>query len=665
MAPKRDLGCNGVSDGVTDPDSDYRGTWCAVLCMDRNVLSWMATVASFAAACDSVVITVAGPYIPEAVAAFSQHDNVRVVSLTLADTLSQQLGRHKAFVVVREPAIVSPDAFTRARKIIEDDVRVATVSFLSNDGDYLSTPHRNTPQLLVPSGMTEVTVTRSLRSEPLLEGAVPIPVPAGVVVAISATAVSSIGSVPGSAPTSEYAVLDLALRAVRRGLQNVLDPSTYVVRVPAPERQIEVLHDPVLRAAIHERYPYFPALYDHARGSQEEPLAGALALARSAIEGISVLVDGSVLGPFEMGTQVQILNLIQALSQHPAIRSVAVGIAGPIPAYAEPYIQSPKVKVVQARDGDFDVTERYDILHRPCQTDGDTPWNRWREIASRIVITVQDLIAYNNGAYFPNSDAWLHYRENFRTSMKCADGVVAISDDVSSLLRAERMPVSSENTRVIWNGTDHDLVTSSPMAPPDEILVHGMEASSFIFVLGTSYAHKNRDLAINAWRELRARGRQEKLILAGVVVPYGSTRNEEIRARLALAEEVRPDILILPDVRAEERLWLLSHASLVFYPTSAEGFGLVPFEAAQCGTPTLFVPFGPLGETLPDIPVAAEDWSPIAMAYAAEKLLGDPAVARSQIDAVKTAAKQFTWGLTADQAVAFYRDLLNRPAMGR
>ena len=73
---------------------------------------------------------------------------------------------------------------------------------------------------------------------------------------------------------------------------------------------------------------------------------------------------------------------------------------------------------------------------------------------------------------------------------------------------------------------------------------------------------------------------------------------------------------MIPDVSSAERNWLLKHAELVLYPTSAEGFGLVPHEAAAFGTPTVMVPFGPLGERLPDLPVAPQDWETKTLADA-------------------------------------------------
>ena len=118
------------------------------------------------------------------------------------------------------------------------------------------------------------------------------------------------------------------------------------------------------------------------------------------------------------------------------------------------------------------------------------------------------------------------------------------------------------------------------------------------------------------------------------------------------------DVYLLPDLPSAERNWLMRHADLVLYPSSAEGFGLVPYEAARFGTPTLFTRFGPLQELAPDIPVAAEDWSPDTLAAAADALLRDPAQARAQVDTCLAAGAKYTWAITADRLTDLYRHVM-------
>jgi glycosyltransferase involved in cell wall biosynthesis len=134
---------------------------------------------------------------------------------------------------------------------------------------------------------------------------------------------------------------------------------------------------------------------------------------------------------------------------------------------------------------------------------------------------------------------------------------------------------------------------------------------------------------------------------------------------LAINEASREDghlmVVSLPELPSEERNWLLRHASVVLYPTSAEGFGLVPFEAARFGTPTVFVGFGPLAELGGNPPVLAQDWSPAAIADAVEALLNDPALAFRQVQACLEAASHHSWSRAADDLTLAYRTTLDLP----
>ena len=152
-------------------------------------------------------------------------------------------------------------------------------------------------------------------------------------------------------------------------------------------------------------------------------------------------------------------------------------------------------------------------------------------------------------------------------------------------------------------------------------------------------------------------GHQLSLVLAGAHVPYGSSRMDEDAAW-------KPDlpVYVVPDVSSEERNWLLRHASVVLYPTSAEGFGLVPHEAAAFGTPTVFVPFGPLGQRFPDLPAAPRNWSVEELARATDALLRDPAVAQQQVEAVAQDTERYDWANTAAGVIDVYRAVLAKPA---
>jgi glycosyltransferase involved in cell wall biosynthesis len=276
------------------------------------------------------------------------------------------------------------------------------------------------------------------------------------------------------------------------------------------------------------------------------------------------------------------------------------------------------------------------------------------------VITVQDLIAYRNGAYHSSTDQWIEYRSRFHESTASADAIAVISNDVTRAIELERIPVESTRIGLMLCGTDH-LTGNESTATPAAFLEAERAGSRFLVVLGTTYLHKNRDLAVRAWQELRRRGHDHLLVVVGAEVPFGSSRHLEAMALGADDDGV----VNLLDVSSDERNWLLRHADVVVYPTSAEGFGFVPFEAAAFGTPTVAVSFGPLAEVQPDDQAASVSWQPSDLADAIERLIDDPDATRDAVDATRRAGNELTWDRSAEMLVELYRRALACPASPR
>jgi glycosyltransferase involved in cell wall biosynthesis len=442
---------------------------------------------------------------------------------------------------------------------------------------------------------------------------------------------------------------------------NLLDPGTFVFRAFDSDAtpSTNVLDEPA-RHWIEHRHPYVAGAFHELMVSGESPHAVAQTVARTKILGLRLLIDGSILGPQEMGTQVALMSLVSALAAHDDVSSVTVALTGPVPRYAERALSGPSVQLKTIDLRDLSAVGPVDVAHRPIQPTDGLDLTPWRDHASRISITVLDLIGYGNGAYHANPDEWLTYRNRLRGAVNQADGVVVIAEDVADQMHLHRMPIDSERVYPVALGTDH--LTGAPsteLRVPTQLLQRGFVASRFIFALGTNYAHKNRDLAIAAFEELRRRDPSLCLVLVGAYVPYGSSRLAETRL---LNEANTPNVYTLTDCTSEERNWLFKHAELVLYATSAEGFGLVPYEAAQFGTPSVFVSFGPLREVAgPELPVFAADWSTRSLAEAMAALLYDPDVASAQLAAVQAAAHRYTWARTADKMVAAYRHMLSNP----
>ena len=561
-------------------------------------------------------------------------------------------------LVVTDSVVFPPAVLEPALEALSADMRIATVSFFCNAAAFLSFPYRNTAVSHQVESFDEESITRILRTTGPRQAPAPIPVATGPAVVLSSFALSAVGALADvGGHRAAVALADFSLRARQKGFLDVVDPSTFVAR----PYDLGPLQDPWLRedeqAWLRHRHPFFASILEEQSHADDSALATVHTAGRAKVLGLRVLVDGSCLGPKEMGTQVQTSSLIGALTGRADVERVCVSLATDVPAYAAGILSHPKVDARFVADGDVSGFGRVDVGHRPFQPVG-TLHPSWFKVAARTLVTIQDLTSYHVGIYHASARDWMAHRAAMRQVAGEVDGIIAISHDVQAHLRLERLSIEAERVWVVENGTDH-LHGDEAESMPQELLLRGFVAGEFALVLGTNYAHKNRDVAIDVVAELRRRGHDLALVMAGAAVPYGSSRVQE--AANAAGEDA---IYAIPDVTSEERNWLLHHASVVLYPTSAEGFGLVPYEAARFDTPTIMVPFGPLGEVVGDLPATAADWSPDALADAAEQVLGDPATARRQVATALRSGQDFTWTATAAKLVEVYRSLLAAPARG-
>jgi glycosyltransferase involved in cell wall biosynthesis len=576
----------------------------------------------------------------------------RSADAALADGYDQIL-----FVV--DPVQLPAATLDYAVDWMAEDPRIGTISFLSNAAGYLSFPYRNTEVPTPIDGMDHTSVTARLRecSEPV--GPTPIAVPEGAAILVSRSAlVTTSGLEPWHDGSAFLSLVEFGLRGAARGFNNFLDANTYVrrlLRSGAPRQSVLAFED--VRHRLHRLHGSFPGLHDLQSAQLRGLLAETLDLARAKVEGLRLLIDGSALGPQEMGTQVLLVALTTAIAARPEIRSIALCVPNPeqLPAYARPLALIPKVTVYRAGELDFPGAPHVDIIHRPYQPDKPIPWERWRDLGKRSVITVQDLIAFRNGSYFRDWPSWEFYRENFRQQVSQTDAVFSISHDVVRAIVEERMPIPRSAIYVVENGMDfhsHDADVSTP----HDVAKRNWTSDRFLLIVGADYTHKNRDLGLRIWKQLKARGHDLRMILAGATVPYGSSRMEESRV-VGLNTD---DLLVLPSVTSAERNWLLKHCALLLYPTSAEGFGFMPFEAGIFGRPSLYVSFGPLRELSAD-GATPRAFDLDALVDRAERLLADQGAARQSVSDTMRNADVYSWSETARKAVAAYFDILARP----
>jgi len=372
---------------------------------------------------------------------------------------------------------------------------------------------------------------------------------------------------------------------------------------------------------------------------------------------MSLVVDITWLGAEQTGAQVLTTAALGALIRSGQVDRLTLMGRTSLPAYAAHLAESTIVEFAETPHSPAD------IVWYPNQIDQRSSIARARDWGRRVVTTYLDLIAYDIPRYHATAESWAAYRSMQRKIALSVDGITTISADVADRLCAEVPRLDRRRVRPIPLGLDH---LSSEMVPelPDD--ADGPKAARlassgrpFLLVLGNDFRHKNRDFAIRVWRAVVESGEDCDLVLAGLHVKGRSSREAE-RTALGEGRGGQATCTVLGHVSERTRAWLLANAAVVLYPSSAEGFGFIPYEAAALGTPATFTSFGPLAEIsgIRDVP---SSWTVGAYANDVLTLLREESARKARVDQLGDAITRHSWDSFAADLLDLFREIAELP----
>jgi glycosyltransferase involved in cell wall biosynthesis len=441
---------------------------------------------------------------------------------------------------------------------------------------------------------------------------------------------------------------DFAARALRRGLSCALADDVVVEQLPGelppcPAGEAEK----VLRV-----HPWIETARAEEDALELGPLRRSLVAARVGAGPPSVTIDARALGPEASGTQAYAGGLVLALAR---------SHGAPVRAVVRDDVRSPAIDEFN-RAGVEVITEaqatggvaRTDIAHRPQQAFLPEDLKLLRRLGERVVITHLDLISYRNPTYHESAEEWRRYRRLTRVALAACDRVVFLSDYARQDAISEEL-IEVQYTSVCGVGVDGGPAPEAAHRP-DQVPGSG----ELLVMIGSDYRHKNRLFALELMEELRRRGWEGTLVLAGTHVAHGGSAPDEaelLRMRPALAARVRD----LGPVSEPQKRWLLENAAAVLCPSVQEGFGLTPLEAAAAGVPCLYAPVTSLGEVAGAQAATIVPWDAPASAERALPLL-QPGEARDRhTSALREALRRYRWEAIVAEVDAVYREAIASP----
>lgn len=574
--------------------------------------------------------------------------------------LGFELAGRRDVVIINSDVVVPSGWLARLRAAAYSGSTVATATPLTNHGGIISVPYRNEPVNELPAGLSLEEIDRRIsreaaRSYPALPTAV------GHCIYFKRLALDLVGYFDQAFAPGYGEEVNFSQSARLLGLTNVLADDLFVYHKGSrsfnnaeARQRLRDSHDEIIR----QRYPWYEAEIGEAMSLPDSPLALALQRARYALLGYHIGLDATCLDGTKNGTQVLTLELTQALARQKSDNVRLTLFTSDTAKPADLLGVEKLVDEVLTVSAVKKLTQpAFDLVHRPFQVYSLEDLELLQKVARRFVVTQLDGIAFATPAYAPDADWWLKLRHFTRLTFGASDGVIFISQEAHQETARQGLAVDEKRASVTYLGLDHQLHQSAPKAPREA--EHLLERP-FILMLGTNYHHKNRAFALRLFARLvEQTGWDGNLVFAGSnKAAGGSTLEEqqEIERHPALSGRN----IDLGAVGEGEKQWLLAKAALLLYPSTVEGFGMVPFEAAQVGTPALTARTSSLAEVIGEDAVYLESFDPAEEARTVWQLLSRPEAAKRQVTALRERARNFTWAKVAQETLAFYRQILGQ-----
>lgn len=237
----------------------------------------------------------------------------------------------------------------------------------------------------------------------------------------------------------------------------------------------------------------------------------------------------------------------------------------------------------------------------------------------RSIVTVHDMIPYLAEAgrlegFRPSRTGKLLMRQILHQLAR-VDQIICVSHATRRDL-LELSDVDPERVEVIPNAVFQPM---EPATPEDSVELrqkyHLPAEAPFVFHVGRNF-YKNRGTVLEAVALLRKSRPDVHLVMVGELESPLAAKASQLNFGDALH--------VLPYVAREDMAALYTTASVLFFPSLYEGFGLPVLEAQMCGTPVVCSDAGSLPEVADERAVLVPAMDPCLQTKALLNILDNP-----------------------------------------
>jgi glycosyltransferase involved in cell wall biosynthesis len=273
-----------------------------------------------------------------------------------------------------------------------------------------------------------------------------------------------------------------------------------------------------------------------------------------------------------------------------------------------------------------------------------------------IVTAIPDVIPLTEKDYY--NFLWrVIFKRQCSYAVKHSHRIVAISESTKSEI-SRFFNVNADKISVIYLAYDSDIYKpENDLAKIKRVKQRYNIPGSYILCVGTLNPHKNIERLVQAFGQLKARGRIEhKLVISGKP-GFHYERIIKLVGRLALEQE----IIFTGYVPQSDLPALMSGADLFVFPSLYEGFGMPPLEAMACGVPVLVSNSCSLPEVVGDAAVKVDPYSVEAIADGIYEVLSNAGFQSKLRQRGLKRAELFSWEKTARKTLQLLEDVFQSP----
>jgi GT2 family glycosyltransferase/glycosyltransferase involved in cell wall biosynthesis len=471
-------------------------------------------------------------------------------------------------IILNSDCFVSDGWFERIIQTAKSSDLVSTVTALTNEGS-IATVKVGDERLGEIDLQDLDRINREIIKH-VVDYKVQVPVGVGHCMWISRTSLETVGYFDEIFSPGYGEEVDFCIRAVQKGFHHLICKETFVHHIGGQsfdkrKTDFQLEHESILRT----RYPNFhnAVLGLIHRSSEIEAASMNVML---AVRPLRLLLDCRLADSSTTGTSRYIVELAKAVSSNSDCETHLLVKKSMIETFLGDF--EPEEIIGDDEILQFIASkEKFDVVFRIGQMGTLEILKGLWDIARRVGLVQLDFIAADNYGYFENEIHYLEYLDLTKYAISMCDLTLFLTETVMNEARRFRSHNSSDIYEVIGCGLNHMKLQEA----------HERN-SEYVVVLGSSYAHKNREWSIRLFAEVMKTAKPNlKLLLIGVTPAKGETTFSDKRLvnQLGISENVE-FMDWTSDIELES---IFKRCVLSISTAVSEGFGLIPLEMAMNG----------------------------------------------------------------------------------